>query len=232
MPPIPEKTKILSDCIDAKINILSEKPLVLTSKEADYLANKCDKKNIFAMCYNWRNTYLIRKISDIIKNKTYGNIKKIKAFHSFPGNYTNPDSWYTKIGFLLEHNIHDINYLRNLNGEIKDLKAEAKGDIINPSLMNLELIYENNVNANVQLTNGTRISKIIIECFFEKGIVIGTNTEYNPDFDNKETHYFRILGPNGEIYSKPEYNDYRKLEGQGVNEGISHTKIINNKFNK
>lgn len=229
-PPIPDKEKIILAALSAKKNILVEKPLSFDMESAKRIADAFDETNVSAMCYNWRNTFIMEKLRELVHQQQYGALLNLNVVHVEPWNYCEPDSFYTKLGYLFEHNIHDINYLRFLNGEIREVEAVAYGgdggdrglpkpplsinpssinpSSINPSSINsssitIDFTYNNGVKGIFHSMNGTRKSAFNITAVFEKGIVHGFKSDINPDFEWRDVPYHRLFGPDGkEIYSK------------------------------
>jgi len=249
-PPIPDKEKIILAALSAKKNILVEKPLSYDLKPAKRIADAFEGTNISAMCYNWRNTFIMKRLREIINNNANGKLQHLSVIHVEPWNYFE-ESFYTKLGYLLEHNIHDVNYLRFLNGEIREVEAVAYGSYgrlpKNLSSITINFTYENGVKGVFHSMNGTRESSFNITAVFEKGIVHGFKSDINPDFEWQDVPYYRLFGPDGrEIYyqsspnlslkpnlsSKPILTPDGKISWitvneQGVNGGLSHNQIIN-----
>lgn len=242
-PPIPNKEKIILAAFFAKKNILVEKPLSYDMESAKRIADAFDRQYVSAMCYNWRNTFIMNKIKEMVDTSIYGKLQHISVVHIEPWNYFNEESFYAKLGYLFEHNVHDVNYLRFLNGEIKDVEAVAySGDTrlpkppssINHSSISLDFTYDNGVKGIFHSMNGTRKSAFNITAVFEKGIVHGFKSDINPDFEWRDVPYHRLFGPDGkEIYSKsplltPDGKiSWITVNEQGVNGGLSHNQIIN-----
>ncbi|MBI4453721.1 Gfo/Idh/MocA family oxidoreductase [Candidatus Woesearchaeota archaeon] len=258
VPPIPVKEKIILAALSRRKNILAEKPLSYdlesAKRIADAIADTFDEKSVSAMCYNWRNTFIMKKLREIINNYANGKLQHLSVIHVEPWNYFG-ESFYTNLGYLLEHNIHDINYLRFLNGEIREVEAVAYGGDgrlpKNPSSITINFTYENGTKGVFHSMNGTRESAFNITAVFEKGIIHGFKSDINPDFEWRDTPYYRLFGPDGrEIYSEPYEPSSPNLPSkpnlsskpiltpdgkiswitvneQGVNGGLSHNQIIN-----
>lgn len=231
VPPGPEKEHILIEAMSAGKHILCEKPLNHDLESALRIAASWNKKTVFAMCYNWRFTYLMQTLRSIIQQSPQPP-RSISVVHNEPWNYTNPDSFYAQIGYLLEHNVHDIDYLRFLNGEIKKVHAMSYGRVPkNPCSLSVEFEYANGTKGLFQSANGMRASQLYITVALSEGIYIGTVSAINPDFEWQNVEYCRILGPTGEIFNKgvssrnlPIPRD--AVSVQGLNAGISHDKIV------
>ena len=228
VPPIEDKVEIVIDSLKAGKNILVEKPLSYDSKSAFRIAEAVGG-NVAAMCYNLRNTYLIEKFKELIETEKFGKLNCLSVFRAEKYNYFNSDSFYFKLGYLFEHNCHDINYLRFLNGEIESLEAIGYGDIPrNPSSWTMKFQYQNGANGEFHSMNGTRTPMTKVVASFDQGIVMGITSKYNPDLAWKDVPYYRILGPEGEIFAKESANKKSLLDigYQGVNARIGHNRII------
>lgn len=204
VPPIPDKVRIIKAALKSNKHTLVEKPLSYDVETAKELAEVQKGNLTFAVCYNWRHTFIMETLKEIIQAKRYGELHHISVVHVEPWNYTNPDSFYTRLGYVLEHNIHDINYLRFLNGEIKDVAAVAYGRLPrNPSSLTVDFNYENRVAGTFNSMNGTRTAAFNIRCAFDKGSVLGFLSKNNPDFEWQDIPYFRIFTPDGELFAEP-----------------------------
>jgi predicted dehydrogenase len=238
VPPLEDKVNIILDALRARKNLLVEKPLTSDLESAKRISEVWDGKTVFAMSYNWRNTFVINKLKEYIQSEQYGKLEHLSVVHCEPWNYHDPDSFYTKLGYLFEHNVHDVNYLRYLAGEIRELEAVAYGEMPNPSSFTVNFNCENGAKGLFQSMNGTRNTSFYIHAAFEKGSVVGMFSEKNPDFEWSEVPYFRIFTPEGEIFSEPLFPigdqdiidrkiSWVRVNQQGAQAGLLHPAIIN-----
>jgi predicted dehydrogenase len=236
VPPLEDKVRILKDAMKAGKHILAEKPLSYDAESAEEIVKAWSKKTVFAMSYNWRFTYIMNKMKELIATRRYGKLESISIVHVEPWNYSNRDSFYTRIGYLIEHNVHDINYIRYLNGEFKVTDAVAYGDKPrNPSSLSFEFEYEDGSKGSFHSMNGSRKSEMTVRCNFEKGLVVGIRSDNNQDFEWSSTPYFRIFAPDGELFAEPLFPigdedlkrqkiSWLRVNGQGA--GVGHAPII------
>jgi predicted dehydrogenase len=227
VPPINDKIEIIRDCLKKdNLHLLVEKPLSFDYNSAktiyDDLKTVHTSNRVTAMCYNWRNTYIMNKLRELITTGKYGDLLSIEIVHVEKWNYTDPNSFYTKLGYLFEHNVHDINYLRFVNGEISEIiNVNAYGNIPeNPSSFTVDFNYSNGVRGLYHSMNGAGEGRdaLKIQAVFKKGLVLGFLSKRNPDFELQNEDYFRIIGPDGEIFS--EYVSFQSAQR------LNHVHII------
>jgi predicted dehydrogenase len=192
---------------------------------------------VHALAYNWRNTSIIKKLRELTRSKEYGKLRRLEVARTDPWNYTNESSFYTKLGYLTEHAVHDINYLRYINGEIEEVNAIAYGRLPdNPTSITVEFRYASGAEGIFNMMNGSRKSSFNIQCAFDEGIIIGTESHANPDYEWSDVPYFRLFCNGGEIFSDPtsvffptrkqHKIPWQKVVPQGVIYGLSHQRII------
>ena len=218
VPPINDKIDIIRDCLKKdNLHLLVEKPLSFDFSSAKIIYDEFKKirteNRVFAMCYNWRNTYLMNKLRELILNKKYGRLCFMEVIHNQAYNYSNPGSFYYDMGSMVDKNVHDINFMRYLNGEIKNIqRVISYGNIPqSPDSISINFEYENGVKARYYNMNGAGEgnNSLTVRCVFEKGTVIGFGSNINPEFEWKDADYYRIIGPEGEIFEQDRFNSNR-----------------------
>lgn len=149
--------EIAKKCIDKGINVIIEKPITLSLKEADELIELCDQKNIMAtVCHQNRFNQSVQEVKKAINR---GDIKKILyacahvRWHRDNAYYNKASwrgTWNDDGGALMNQGIHNADILRWLCGEnVKEVFAYI--DRLNHP--NIEV--EDVALAVIQFDNGT-----------------------------------------------------------------------------
>ncbi len=114
-------------------NILCEKPLALTSQQAEEMVRVCEENNVFlTVNYVYRFHPLINKAKDLIDNQFLGKILSISTQFNidFP---PNDNFRFNKAlsggGALRDLGTHMIDLLRYFGGEIKDITGYLDNSI-------------------------------------------------------------------------------------------------------
>jgi len=103
--------------------------------------------------------------------------------HGEAWNYTDEKSFYTQVGWVVEHDVHDVNYLRFLNGEIASLRAVGYGRLPrNPSSLKVTFTYEDGTPGLFQTATGMQVCSLYVHATFDGGVVCGLLSSQNADF--------------------------------------------------
>lgn len=108
-------------------NILCEKPLALTAKEADKMVDICNKKNVkLTINYVLRYHPIIKKTKELIESNLLGKLISISS--NFNIDFKPDDNFrfiraHSGGGALRDLGTHTIDMLRYLGGEITDING-------------------------------------------------------------------------------------------------------------
>ncbi|PIA80310.1 oxidoreductase [Gaetbulibacter sp. 4G1] len=116
-------------CLEQGIAVLCEKPFAMNSEEVDVMIAKAKEKNVLLMEALW--TYFLPHYQFVLKelkNKAYGNIKKLEADFGFKSNHSKTSRVWKKSlggGSLLDIGIYPIFTALSTLGKPKKIKALA-----------------------------------------------------------------------------------------------------------
>ena len=158
--------QIASNILNKKINILVEKPLCLNLKDHIKL-NRIAKKNGVKIFVDFPFIFSgsVQYIKNLIKKKTFGNLKSIESFREQAPTRTDTNVLWD----LSIHDISIINYLLTpINNKIISVSKYSKEKnynkiLINMKNKNIDILIKNNWNSPTKI----RLIKLI----FEKAIV-------------------------------------------------------------
>jgi predicted dehydrogenase len=112
---------------EAGKNILCEKPLAITSRQADEMVETCKRNNVFlAVNYLHRLHPHIIKAKELIKNQTIGKLVSVNVSFNIdfpPGNNFRFDKEQSGGGALRDLGTHMIDLLRFFGGEISEING-------------------------------------------------------------------------------------------------------------
>lgn len=224
VPPLKRKEEIL--LAGKHCNLLIEKPLASDMASAERILDSLDQDRVYALCNNWQHTFLVKKLSELVRKKTFGSLRYVECMHVQPWQY-DEGSWYTDVGYFFEHLVHDVSILRSINGNLTPSKVVCSGQMPNPSSVYFDFDYENGVPGSFCCVNGTGSGSLTLRLMFDRGPVVGFDSGLNPDYEWKDVGYFRIMGPDGEIFcSDLENKTWQAVNEQGVLPGLSHDAIV------
>ncbi len=136
---------------EAGKNILCEKPLSITSKQAEEMVQVCKKNNVlFAVNYVHRLHPHVIKAKELIKNQTIGKLVSINLSFNLdfpPGNNFRFKKDLSGGGALRDLGTHLIDLLRFFGGEISEINGYMDNIIYNYEV-------EDYVSAIVKYENG------------------------------------------------------------------------------
>jgi len=177
--------KIALDCIDAKSNLIIEKPIALSLEEADLIIEKAKEKDVkVSACHQNRFNKSIQKIREAIEKNRFGKLLYGTAhirwnrgedyYRQAPWRGT----WEQDGGALMNQCIHNIDLLRWMMG---DEISEVVG--MTDNLMHDFIEAEDLGIALIKFSNGSY------------GIIEGTTNVYQKNLE--ETLY--IFGEKGTV---------------------------------
>tara|TARA_B100000963_G_C22612137_1_gene665394 strand:- start:664 stop:1686 length:1023 start_codon:yes stop_codon:yes gene_type:complete len=157
---------LIEKCIEAKKNILCEKPFVINFDQAKNIRDKLKNSNIlFLEAIAYRSHPQIRNVIDLIKSNTIGNVIKINSSFGFnagaPKNNSRLFSKKLGGGSILDLGCYPVsisnliaNISLNLKKNIPVLK-NVNGKIYNSEIdlnAKAELVYENGVRSEISVS--------------------------------------------------------------------------------
>jgi predicted dehydrogenase len=136
---------------EAGKNILCEKPLAITSKQAEEMVDACKRNNVFlAVNYVHRLHPHVIKAKELIKNQTIGQLVNVNASFNLdfpPSNNFRFNKELSGGGALRDLGTHIIDLLRFFGGEISEINGYMDNIIYNYDV-------EDFVSALVKYENG------------------------------------------------------------------------------
>jgi predicted dehydrogenase len=136
---------------EAGKNILCEKPLAITSKQAEEMVEACKRNNVFlAVNFVHRLHPHVIKVKELIKNQTIGKLVSVNVSFNLdfpPGNNFRFNKELSGGGALRDLGTHMIDLLRFFGGEISEINGYMDNIIYNYDV-------EDFVSAIVKFENG------------------------------------------------------------------------------
>ena len=193
--------EIALDFIRHGKNLLIEKPLTLSVKEAENLVKESEKNGVFsAIVYQNRLNKTSVYMKNLLDENKYGKILGIKgilAWRRGPEYYTGSD-WKGSIekeggGVLINQAIHTLDLMLWFAGDVKTLsgsihKHRLTNEIEVEDTVEAYMIFENGAKGVFYATNNYSYdSGVELEVHCEKGILNIKNNKLRLFSDNEET---------------------------------------------
>lgn len=121
--------KTALDCLNKGINVLLEKPMVTSTKEANKLAALAKRnKKVLMVGYNFKHDYKIKKIKSITSTGKLGVILMVRARQAHNWGGQKPFGWLLDKqksggGTIIDNATHYLNLLEFLIGKINEVHA-------------------------------------------------------------------------------------------------------------
>lgn len=116
--------EIALDCLDAGANLIIEKPIALSLKDADQIISRARQKNLkVSACHQNRFNKSVQKIREALENKRFGNLMYATAHirwnrgESYYRQAPWRGTWAQDGGALMNQCIHNIDLLRWMMGD-------------------------------------------------------------------------------------------------------------------
>jgi len=160
-------------------NVLCEKPMALSSKDAYKMCKASEKTGKKLMvAHVLRFSYHFNIINDYIKNETLGRIKNVKYTNYIGGLPKGHNGWFhdTKLsgGPILDFHAHDVDLLTCYFG-----KPEILSTVGTPDAFSTNLVYKEGFHANFQcdftVSNCKHNGGRSLRLNFENGYMIKDN---------------------------------------------------------
>ncbi|MBB6430257.1 Gfo/Idh/MocA family protein [Algisphaera agarilytica] len=122
---------LAAKCVKAGKHVVTEKPFVVTTSEADRLINLANKHNVMVSTYHNRHWdgWIMRAVREIVEKKTIGDVYKVEAHF---GGYGMPRDWWRTSksvsgGVLYDWGCHLLEYtLQVVDSDIVEVSGYAK----------------------------------------------------------------------------------------------------------
>jgi len=200
------------ECAYKKLHILMEKPIATNILDADKIIDAARKNKVKLLVgHHRRFSSYVQKVREIIQNGEIGKFVGVNVLWATlkPDEYYSK-SWTTKEGGgpLFINAIHDIDNLRYICGEIKQVYAELNNNIRN-------FMVEDTISITTRFINGGLGNILVSDCapspwFYEAAC--RENSHFSPSMQN--CYYF--FGTEGSIdFPKLEKTYYKKKEQRG-----------------
>lgn len=146
---------IALDCIDAGCNVIIEKPIALSLKDADEIIAHAERKNVkVCACHQNRFNKSVQKIREAIEMRRFGKLFYGTAHIRWARDYEYYSrakwrgTWDQDGGALMNQCIHDIDLLRWMMGdeidEVIGMTDRLKHDYIQAEDLGIALIHFKN----------------------------------------------------------------------------------------
>ncbi len=149
---------IAKKCLEYGVHVFLEKPLSLTYKEGQELAevvSKTEKK--LGVCFQNRYNRTTKTLVDLLKNDSQGKVEKIKAVKGLvtwfrPESYYKAEPWRGNLacaggGTIINQSIHTLDLMGLFAGEVK----ACKGKLMN--LLEYDIEVEDTAVARYEFEN-------------------------------------------------------------------------------
>lgn len=122
---------LAAKCVKAGKHVVTEKPFVITTSEADRLIDAAKKKDVMVSTYHNRHWdgWIMRAVNEIVEKQSIGDVFKIEAHM---GGYGLPREWWRTSrsisgGILYDWGVHLLEYsLQLIDSEITEVSGYAK----------------------------------------------------------------------------------------------------------
>jgi predicted dehydrogenase len=201
--------KVASDCLQAGVDVLLEKPITVTLEEADDLIAKAEEKSlIFQVGHLERFNPAVQAMEPFLTHPLFIESNRISVFKNRG----------VDVDVVLDLMIHDIDIILNIvKSPIKQIHTVgAPVATLTTDIANARLIFENGATANVTVSriSRTNIRKMRI---FQPGSYI------NVDFANKKVMTIQLqkeLMESGMPKQHVEVNSF--ADGDALKSEIEH----------
>lgn len=177
--------QIALDCIEAGCNVIIEKPIALSLKDADQIIERAKEKHVkVCACHQNRFNKSIQKIRDAVEKKRFGKLLYGTAHIRWARDHEYYDrakwrgTWEQDGGALMNQCIHDIDLLRWMMGdeieEVVGMTDRLKHDYIEAEDLGIALIkFKNGSYGIIEGTTNVypRNLEETLYIFGEKGTV-------------------------------------------------------------
>lgn len=244
--------------IKHKKNLLIEKPLTLSIKEAEHLVKEAEKNKVSAaIVYQNRLNKTSIYLKNILEEGKYGKILGIKGILAWNRNpdYYLSSSWKGTLdkeggGVLINQAIHTLDLIIWLGGEIKTLRGSFRKNRITNEIevedtAEAYMIFENGARGVFYATNNYSYdSSIELEVHCESGVLNIKNNKLRLFLDDEETvleeDFIRdnvnkkCYGNSHELLIKNFYKSIRNKTKDyiDIKEGIKALKVIQKIYKK
>lgn len=136
--PAPMHASITQACLEAGINVYSEKPIASTIEEADRLIQTASDRGLLLLCAPaTAATRRFRWLSEVVTSHRFGRLTLAVAHHADPGpaawrEYTgdSPAFYAPGVGPVVDHGIYRLHGMTALMGPVR--RVQAMGAIGRP----------------------------------------------------------------------------------------------------
>jgi len=176
--PTPYHHKVAGDCLDMGIDVLLEKPITVTLKEADDLIARAQKKNlILQIGHLERFNPAVQAIEPFLTTPVFIESNRIATFKNRG----------IDVDVVLDLMIHDIDIILNIiRSPIKTIHTVgAPVATATTDIANARIIFENGATANVTVSRISRINQRKMR-IFQPGSYI------NVDFGNRKVMTIKL----------------------------------------
>lgn len=192
-------------CVEAGRPVLVEKPIGVTSKEAEATVALAEAKCVpLLVGHHRRHNAIVREAKSILASGAVGNIRSVNAQCLFykPDAYFAKAPWRTKFGAgpVSVNLIHDIDLLRHFCGEIDQVQAMTV-----PSSRGFE--NEELASALLRFTSGALATVTVSDSAVSPWSWESTSAE-NPVYDPTDQSCYTISGSKGAL-SVPDLRLWR-----------------------
>mgnify|MGYP000067351598 CR=1 FL=1 len=158
---------LAAKCVRAGKHVVTEKPFVVTTSEADRLIALGQKHKVVVSTYHNRHWdgWITRAVREIVEKKTIGEVYKVEA-HA--GSYGMPQDWWRTSrsisgGVLYDWGVHLLEYaLQVVDSDIVEVSGFAKeghwAGLMKPRQPWKEDANEDEATAIVRFANGTLLN--------------------------------------------------------------------------
>jgi len=163
---------------EAGKNILCEKPLAITSKQAEEMVEACKRNNVFlAVNYVYRLHPHVIKVKELIKNQTIGKLVSLSVSCNLnfpPSNNFRFNKELSGGGALRDLGTHMIDLLRFFGGEITEINGYMDNIIYNYDVEDFAsalLKFENSSYGSMNVSYNTKKAFNRIEILGHTGAI-------------------------------------------------------------